>query len=163
MFRSLCSIAILWVGLAPGLSAQPLRPNAGGKQAAVIERWTNMSPQQRARALEKLPPERRRRIEQLLNQYQNLSPEERQQLSFRAEMFDQLPPERQDIARRLFRQFNQLPPERQALVREEFRSLRAMRPVDRRARIQSPEFSDKFAPREQQFLRQFSRLLSPAQ
>ena len=113
MFRSLCCSAILAVVLVTGLWAQtplrvPPRPGAG-KQAALIERWTQMSPEQRSRALEKLPPERRQRIEQLLNQYQSLSPEEREQLRFRSEMFNQLPPEKQDVARRLFRQFNQLP------------------------------------------------------
>jgi hypothetical protein len=169
MFRSVCCSAILAIVLGAGLSAQriqlrvPPNPKAGPpRQAAVIERWAQMSPEQRNKALAKLPPERRQRIEQLLNQYQNLSPEERQQLRFRSEMFNQLPPEKQDIARRMFRQFNLLPPERQALVREEFQSLHAMSEPDRRARVQSDDFRGKFDPREQQFLRQFSRLLSPA-
>src|SRR5437762_2823149 len=115
MFRSWCYSTILMVALGTGVWAQPLRvaPKPGGapgaRQAAVIERWTQMSPEQRSRALAKLPPERRQRIEELLSRYQSLSPEEREQLRFRSEMFNQLPPEKQDVARRMFRQFNQLP------------------------------------------------------
>ena len=133
----------------------------GRGEAALIERWSQMPPEQRRKALEKLAPERRRRIEEQLRQYQNLTPEQRQQLRFRSEMFGQLPPERQEVARRLFRQFNQLPPDRQNMVREEFQNLRAMPPADRRARIQSEEFREKYDNREQMFLRQFSRLLNP--
>jgi len=78
-------------------------------------------------------------------------------------MFNQLPPERQDEARRLFRQFNQLPPERQGLLREEFQNLRAMPEGDRRNRIESDDFRNRFNNREQRFLRGFADLLNPVQ
>ncbi len=166
MARSFLLSAVLAVTLAvsgfaqrgPGRMAPPPGP---GRGMALIERWSKMPPEQRERALSKLDPERRRRIEEQLNWYQNLRPEERDQLRFRADMFNRLPPDRQDVARRLFRQYNQLPLERQNIVRDEFNSLREMSPRDRRARIESSEFQEKFNPREQQFLRQFSRLLNP--
>jgi Protein of unknown function (DUF3106) len=165
MFRSLCSGAAISIILAASLAAQPAGRVAPGPRVgpAIIERWSRMTPQQRDRALAKLPPERRRKIEEQLDRYQSLSPEQRDQLRFRAELFNRLPPERQDIARRLFRQFNQLPADRQALLRDEFNSLRAMPEADRRARVQSDDFSSRYNNREQMFLRQFSRLLSPIQ
>ena len=165
-------IAILTVAAAAAqpalrIQARPVPPPKvppmvrQAQQAAVLERWSRMTPEQRAKALERLPPARRARIEEQLNRYQNLSDEERRQLQFRSQMFNQLPPERQDIARRMFRQFSLLPPDRQAAVREEFQSLRGMPEADRRTRIQSPEFNEAYNPREQMFLRQFTRLLSP--
>jgi hypothetical protein len=176
MFRSFLGSAMLAVVLAAGLPAQrpPARPAQklppppmGGvraaRQGALIERWNQMPPEERRRALDRLPPERRQKIEEQLERYQNLSPEQRQQLRFRAEMFNQLPPERQDVARRLFRQFNQLPPDRQGLLREEFRTLRALPDEDRRNRIESDDFRGRFNPREQRFLRGFADLLNPAQ
>ena len=93
MFRSLCGSAVLTVILTAGLAAQPagrVAPRKGGPLplprpgAAVIERWTNMTPEQRSKALDKLPPQRRQKIEQQLERYQNMSPEEREQLRFRA-------------------------------------------------------------------------------
>jgi Protein of unknown function (DUF3106) len=172
MFRSFCYGAILAMILATGLAAQPsgrLAPKKGGPLplprpgAAIIERWSRMTPEERSRALEKLPAERRQKIEDQLERYQNLSPEEREQLHFRAELFNRLPPERQDIARRVFRQFNQLPPERQAIVRGELQNLRAMPPPDRRARIQSEDFRDAYNNREQMVVRQLFLLMSPIQ
>ena len=175
MFRSFFGGAALAVVLAAGLQAQrppvrpaqkALRPPMGipaPKQGLAIERWYQMAPEQRQRALDRLAPERRRRIEEQLERYQSLTPEQRQQLRFRAEMFNQLPPERQDVARRLFRQFNQLPPDRQGVLREEFAHLRTMPEADRRARIESDEFRDRFNNREQRFLRGFADLLNPVQ
>lgn len=174
MFRSCCGSAMLALILAVGLQAQRppvgpaqkgLRPPMGvrgAKQGALVERWNQMSPDDRRRALDRLPPERRRKIEEQLEKYQNLTPDERQQLRFRAEMFNQLSPERQDVARRLFRQFNQLPTDRQGLLREEFGTLRAMPEEDRRARITSDDFRSRFNNREQRFLRGFADLLNSA-
>ena len=108
---------------------------------------------------DRLPPERRQKIEEQLERYQSLTPEQREQLRFRAQMFNQLPPEKQDEARRLFRQFNQLPPDRQAPLREEFRALRGMSEADRAARFESEEFRGKFDNREQRFLRALSGLM----
>ena len=174
MFRSFGGSAIPALVLAAGLQAQPIvRPAQklppppmgarAAKQGALIERWTQMTPEARRRALDRLPPERRRRIEEQLERYQSLTPEQREQLRFRAQMFNQLPPDRQDAARRLFRQFNQLPPARQGLLREEFQTLRALPEEDRRARVDSDDFRARFNNREQRFLRGFADLLNPVQ
>ena len=64
--------------------------------------------------------------------------------------------------RRGLSQFATLPADRQGTVRQEFESLRAMPEADRRSRMNSDEFRNKYNPREQQFLRDFSGLLSPA-
>jgi hypothetical protein len=171
MFRQVYLGAILMLAMAASLAAQgivrPARkgppPGArAGRPAAVIERWNNMTPEQRRKALDRVPPERRRRIEEQLEQYSNLSPEERRALRFRWEMFSQLPPERQDEARRLFRQFSQLPQARQSRLREEFQQLRAMPEPERAARLESSEFREAYTVREQRFLGAFARMLAPS-
>jgi hypothetical protein len=170
MFRQLCVWAALAMAAAGGLAAQgvarPARkgpPPGGrpGRPAAVFERWSNMTPEQRRKALDRIPPERRRRIEEQLEQYANMSPEERRTLRFRWEMFNQLPPERQNEARRLFRQFNQLPTERQSALREEFQQLRGMPEADRKERLASEEFRQAYTVREQRFLGAFAKMLEP--
>src|SRR5207244_9505780 len=121
MFRSFLSSAILSMMLAAAAAGQPIRIHPAQKIAPppmvvrpgpgmlAIERWSRMTPEQRRRALDRLPPERRQKIEEQLERYQNLTPEQRDQLRFRFQTFNQLPPEKRDAARMLFRQFNQLP------------------------------------------------------
>ena len=170
MFRSFCVSVILSMMVVGGVWAQPIvgrggpraarPPGVRPRQDAVIERWSRMTPEERRKVLERLPPERRQKIEEQLNRYQSLSPDEREQLRFRTELFNRMPLDNQDIARRVFRQFSQLPPDRQSLLREEFQSLRAMPPEGRRARVQSDEFREQYTDREQMFLRQLLRLLN---
>lgn len=146
----------------------PAQPRAAGQgkngqpKRNIVDRFNRMPPEERNKALAKLPPERRDRIEQQLGQYKNLSPDERRQLRSRYQMFNQLPPEKQNRARKLFQQFGQLPEERQKPLREEFASLRGMSEPDRRARINSEEFRKKYSGREQKFLNELSGVLSPA-
>src|SRR5262245_26492977 len=166
MFRSVCFQLILAFALVGNLDAQ--RPKGGPPGATarkgnrnIVDKWNRMTPDERQKALEKLPPERRQKIEQQLNRYNNLSPEERRQLRNRYQMFNQLPPEKQNQARRLFRLFGELPQERQGMVRGEFETLRAMPEADRRARMNSDEFRNKYNSREQKILGDLSGLLAP--
>jgi hypothetical protein len=119
-----------------------------------------MTPEQRNRILERLPPERRKQVQERLQQYDQLPPQERETLRRRLEMFAQLPPQQQEAARKLFGRFNKLPEDRRKLVGEEFRQLRLMDDPDRRARINSDEFRSKYTLAEQQLLQDLSSLLA---
>ena len=145
----------------PGPRAMGKRPGPG-RRAIIVDRWNRMSPEERDKALGKLPPARREHIERQLERYNNLTPEERRELRQRYETFNQLPPVRQEQARKLFRRFSMLPAERRQPLREEFDSLRAMPEADRRARLNSDEFRGKYSGREQDLLRDLTGLLSPA-
>jgi Protein of unknown function (DUF3106). len=118
----------------------------------AFERLSKMPPAQRQHVLEKLPPERKAKVESRLEEYNNLPPAEKQRLHEQVESFHQLPPEKQDAVRRLFQRFNNLPEERRGTVRQEFQDLRRMSPEDRRARINSDEFRNKFTQNEQHLL-----------
>ena len=80
-------------------------------------------------------------------------------MRFRYQAFNQLPPEKQNQARRLFRQFGELPQQRQGPLRQEFESLRAMPDAERRARMNSDEFLNKYDSHEQKLLGDLSGLL----
>jgi hypothetical protein len=167
---ALSSIALL-VCLAAVGSAQPRKggalpgPHAGipqrmgaakgqpGPRAAkALERLNNMTPEQRERALQKLPPERRERMQRQLDAYNKLSPEQRDRLHRQVEAFQQLPPERQDEVRKAFRHYNNLQPERQTIVHDELQTLRRLSPDERRARLESDEFHSRFRPGEQKLI-----------
>jgi len=145
----------------PGQGPRAVRPPARPPGKTVLDRLEKMTPEERSRVLGKLPPERRKKVEEGLERFHQLPPSEQEQLRNRLERFGQLPPERQVAARRLFARFNQLPEDRRSLVGEEFRLLRQMDETDRRARINSDEFRSRFTLAEQQLLQDFSNLLAP--
>jgi hypothetical protein len=102
--------------------------------APAVERFLQMSPEDRERALSQLAPERRQQVEQQLNRLQQLSPEQMQRL--------------QD----LYPAFESLRPARRLAVRAEIKELRQMRPVERKDRLNSDAGS--FSAEEMSILRQ---------
>lgn len=127
------------------------------REAPAIERWNRMTPEERGRALAKLPPERRRELQLKLQEFRNLPPEQKQQLGERYRAFSQLPPEQQNHARELFRQFNSLPEDRRPLVKQEYEQLRAMPESERNVRMNSEAFRNRYSSSEQQMLRDLSQ------
>src|SRR6266478_6044420 len=122
MFRALVYSAILATMLAASLAAQhPMghakgpkgiaAPGAANNKKAnrnIVVKWNRMTPQERDKALAKLPPGQRDKIQQQLNRFNNLTPQQRGQL----QKFNQLAPEKQNQLRRLFSQYNEFPKER---------------------------------------------------
>lgn len=156
-----------WMGAAPafaqgrrgmGAHTRPVRPEKPQRQPkqpknapehfAPLEQFKNMTPEQRERELEKLPPDRREKLQRQLQTYDNLSPAQREQVDW----FTHLPPERQNSVRKAFKSFQNSSPERQQAMREELTRLRAMPEADRNARISSPEFRQQYRNNEQQIL-----------
>lgn len=133
------------------------RAKANGEAPAPLERWNRMTPEERRTALAKLPPERRRELQEKLRQYRNLPPEQREQLGERYKAFSQLPPEQQNRARELFRQFNSLPEDRRPMVKQEYEQLRSMPESERNERMNSEAFRSRYTPSEQQMLRDLSQ------
>src|SRR5260370_20169850 len=62
-----------------------------------VQRFLRMSPEDRARALAQLPPERREQIEQNVARLERLSPEQRAQLERRYQIFEKLPQGRKNL------------------------------------------------------------------
>src|SRR5689334_21950911 len=85
---------------AGGAVAQPDRkpakrlgpPPANG----LIERLNSMTPEQRKRALDRLPPERREKVQRRLDNFNALPQEEKDRLREQYREFQKLPLEKQD-------------------------------------------------------------------
>ena len=116
------------------LSAQ-VRRAAKRVPPRAIERLENMKPEEREKALSRLPPPRRAQVERRLNQYERLTPEQREQAKQRLE------------------QFQSLPMERRAAVRRELQILRLMNTEDRKQRLSDPKFQERYSAQELQLLK----------
>jgi hypothetical protein len=115
----------------------PNRANANpGKQNPVeqLERFEQMPPEEREKALSKLPAARRARVEK---QLANL---------------DKLPPEQRERRIARLKALQSLPPERRQAVQQEIEDLRALSPRLRAARLSGDELKT-FSPLEQQLIR----------
>ena len=155
-------LGIVFLGPA---EAQP-RPRPGGLRGAgrpnkkALDRFRQMSPEQRRQALKNLPPERRKAIQERLEHYDQLPPEERKRLEGRLENFRGWPPERQQAARRVFQRVNQIPVERRQAIRREFQSWDELSDDEVRTRMKSDEFRNKYSAEEREILEEMAKLKS---
>ena len=127
----------------------PVRPPRG---LTMVERLNRMSPEERQRTLDKLPPERRTQLEQALERYQKLSPDQRNRLSQQFRGFQQLPPEQRDGIRQAFKQLSTLSPDRRRAVRREVGELRTLTIEERQERLDSDETKQHFSADERAIL-----------
>jgi predicted Fe-S protein YdhL (DUF1289 family) len=125
---------------------------AARTKAAELDHWNKMSPEERQRVLNNLPPDRRKRFEEKFETYNSLSPAEKQKLRQQYNAFRQLPPARQEMLRKLYKEFEQLPPARREQLRGEVQRLGRMSPADRRSRLSSPDFRTKYTLSEQRLM-----------
>jgi hypothetical protein len=102
--------------------------------APAVERFLQMSPEDRERELSKLTPERRQEVEQRLARLQQLPPDQVQRLQ------------------EVYPAFLNLRPVRRQAVRLEIQQLRQMRPALRKDRLSSD--ARDFTPEEMGILRQ---------
>src|ERR1700728_3253791 len=72
---------VIAVGVAAAVSGQPTvasNTSAAPQARNPIDRWNQMSPEERERELAKLPPERARKIRERIRRYNQLPPREKQ-------------------------------------------------------------------------------------
>jgi hypothetical protein len=143
----------------PGPPARWRQPGEPPSPIDQLERLRLMSPEQRERFLDRLPPQRRANVERHLQNYIDMTDAQRARLREQYEVFRQLPPEKQQVFRNLFGRFMNQPPARQELMREEFQRLREMSPLERQKRLDSYEFHYRFQPNEREILGRLAMLL----
>ena len=127
----------------PGLAAK-------GLGAPAVQRLANMTPEGRKKALQKLPPERRKMLEDRLHAYDKLTAAQKDKIHA-------LSPEQQVHLRRLYQRFNNFPPERQGALRAETQKMQVMSSAERRARMNSDEFRNRYNQREQALLAELAK------
>jgi len=163
------SLAYLLVGalttaLLPDTLSAQLRDRLRNRPRRIspgLERFRKMTPEERQRALDRLPPERKKILEERLNKFNQLSPDERKRLAEKYDEFQQLPPEQQEHYRQIFRRFREMPEERRSVLRDEAVALRDLPEPERRNRMQSEEFKKKYSEKERKLLEDLAGAVPP--
>jgi len=128
-----------------------------------IDEFMRMSPAEREKALDRLPPQQRKRVEERLQRFNHLPPGQQQTLRNMYDRLNQLPPERQQAVRKSINQFSREPQDRRQAMREELRTIAPLQAADRESRMASSEFREKFSDKEQRIIRDMSDVLPPGQ
>jgi len=114
----------------------------------VATRLFRMTPEQRERALEKLPSQQQESFRKVLEWFDQL-PKEQQAIQIRRiERFDQFSPEKKAEVKQLVKAASQLPPPRQAQVRQALYRLQQVSDQERENTLRRPQFQARFSPEE---------------
>lgn len=156
IFLNVALIALVVLTQMASAQGRRAMPRPGAKPGAILERLNRMTPEERQRALDRLPPERRARVQERLDRLNAMPPAARERLREQYDEFQKLPPEKQETVRRAFRDLNQLPEDRRPALRREIVRLRNM-PAERRAfRMESERFRSLYSESERQLIRDLS-------
>jgi hypothetical protein len=123
----------------PGFKQQGKRGKMAPLPAPQLQRLMQMTPEQRERALSRLPPDQRQDVEKRLNQFET--------------QFRKLPPEQQAALQQRYQAFSKLPQERRTAIRQELQQLRSMTPAQRADRLNGEDEKQSFSPEELGILR----------
>lgn len=124
-----------------------------------------LPPQQQNRVLHNdaqfhnLPAWRQQQIRQNLQRWNNLTPHQKQVMRQREEIVQSLPPEKRRQLSAVFPEYRRLGPVKQQQVMNAFERLRNMPPGRRQQFLNSPQFQQRFNPRQQDVLRGLNNLL----
>ncbi|HXA64780.1 MAG TPA: DUF3106 domain-containing protein [Bryobacteraceae bacterium] len=151
---------------AQGRRSAASRPPGSARQGkgpvqTPIEEFETMSPAEQQKALNRLPPQQRQKLQERLQRFNQLPPEQQQALKNLYNRLHQLPAERQDAVRKSISKMSQQPPERQQAMRQELRSMANMSRDERQAHLSGPEFRGRFNKKEQEIVRDMSEVLPP--
>lgn len=114
--------------------------------APAFERFRRLSPKDRKRALQGLPPDRARAVERRIERLDKMPADQRDRLEDQYNWFSRLPSDRKQAMREAFKRFRELPPDRQDTIRDAFQALRDVPEAERRIRL------GEFNPAERQLL-----------
>lgn len=121
-----------------------------------IERLAQLTPEQRERILEQLPPERQAQVRKQLEKFDQLPQAQKDRLARQAQSLAALPPEKRRLINQGIFAINHLPEDRKPAVAKELRSLLRMSPEDRATVLDSDSFKRRYSPQEQKILSDLS-------
>jgi hypothetical protein len=167
---SILALGALSLGLLLGPPARAQGRRAAGRilknpriapkgPRTPIQEFETLPPDEQQRALNRLPPAQRRRLQERLDRFNQLPEEQRRSLTNLYNRLHELPPERQNSVRKAINRLSEQPAERQQTIRRELRSIAALPADERKQRLDSPEFRSRFNKREQEILRDMAPLL----
>ncbi len=142
---------------------QPRRPMGPplGNPANPAVRLYEASPEERERALEKLPPNMQEQIRKQLQRFDAMPPGQQRIIIAQNQRFASLPLEQQQAFRRQFQAFNKLPPERRRPIAMALRAFETMPEAERARRLESDAFKSRFSPEDLKMIGDLSVVLLP--
>ena len=147
----------------PVRTAPPRTSHTEKEDKTPIEEFETLSPEEQQKALNRLSPSEREKLQERLKRFNALPPEQQQALKTLYNRLHQLPSDRQDAVRGAINKFSEQQPARQEAIRQELRDMAVLTAAERRARLASPEFRAQFNKKEQEILRDMSPLLPDRQ
>ncbi len=130
-----------------------------GNPAVRLYRAT---PEERERALEKLPPAMQQRMRKELDWFDHLAPDQQQVIINRAQRMEALPPEKRVALRQSWQEFQQLPQDRKRMVAAVIRRLQVAN-EEQRNRFLKGRFVTDFSAEEQKIILDLSEAMQPGQ
>src|ERR1041384_2027610 len=130
---------------------QPIGPPLSNP-ASPAARLYRATPEERDRALEKLPPKMQERLRTQLERFDALPKPQQEVQIRRAERFAALQPEQKAVITQQLQALNKLPRERHAAIGLALRRLQPMSDEERQKVIDSDDFKSRFSPEEQKMI-----------
>jgi hypothetical protein len=122
-----------------------------------IEKLRQMSPEEREKALENMPPARRQMMEDRLERWERMPPRRKKRLEGSLTNFQQMKPEQQQTLRQLAKRFQQtMPEEKRVEGRRTLAMLRRLDPERRKRVLHSPRMRERFTEAERELLREMA-------
>ena len=144
----------MWIRKAP-IGPPLLNP------ASPAARLYRATPEERDRALEKLPPRLQEQLRAQLERFDAMPKPQRDIVIRRAERYAALPPEQREAVRQQIVALRQLPQERRAAVGLALRRLQPLPEEQRLQTVNSDEFKSRFSAEEQKIIADLSEVMIP--
>lgn len=129
--------------------------------ANPVTRLYKATPEERERALEKLPPKMQEQFRNQLKRFDSLTPAQQQLQLKWVERYSALPSEQQTAFRQQLQALQKLPPERKQPIATALRRLEGMPDARRRQVIESDEFKSRFSADERKMISDLSVVMLP--
>jgi hypothetical protein len=154
---------------APRNAAPPPAGARGGRQmgapiinpANPVTRLLKASPEERERAMEKLPPAMQEQFRAQFKRFDSLTPQQQQLQLKWVEHYSALPADQQVVIRQQFQALAKLPQDRRQPIGATLRRLAGMPDDQRRKVLESEDFKSQFSPEEQKIISDLSVVMLP--
>ncbi len=129
---------------------QPKQDNHPGDE--LFLRLQQMTPEEREKALSRLPPARRAQIEQRIQNFEKQPLAVQERNLHRLERLNSLPPPRRKEVRQSMNQFRDLPDDRKRAINQALLRMSSMPDDERRAYMTTDDFRGRFSPDDQRMV-----------
>jgi hypothetical protein len=126
-----------------------------------VARLFRASPEERERALERLPAKMQDQFRARLMWFDGLPANQQRLVLNRTDRFAALPLERQAAIKEQFRALNKLPQDRRAAIGQALRRLEVMPDEERARTLASDPFKSRFSPEELKIIADLSEVMLP--